>query len=89
MDELEEERDEINGEEEGGDGGRRLDEKEAHLVGMEEVDREEAMLLGGENCERLLEREKYPEDTGAAKESNDATARPGIEDAAEGDSHNP
>jgi len=65
MHELEEERDEVDGEEGGGAGGGCFGEEDEHDFAAEEFDGEDAAFSGGEEGETLLDAEDDEEDAGA------------------------
>lgn len=83
LDELEEERDEVDGHEGDGDGRGRHGEEDDHGPALQEVDREDAARLRGEDGVRLLDANHDEEDARGDEQANDAARVPGVKIAAE------
>lgn len=88
-DELEKERDEVNGQESccAGAGGFR--EKDEHDTAFEEFDREDAALNGCKEGESLLDGEQDEEDAGANEQADNTPTVPSVGRASEVDGHYP
>lgn len=87
MHELEEERDEIYGYDDGGDSDGYVDEEGGDKERLEEVDGEKSISFRCEDGEALLDGEEDPKDAGGDEEANCLPTTQGVDRPAEVDCH--